>query len=507
MLHRLLNALILLPDRCCYQVPEDLGLRASAITFANALGQPLHGWWFAPCEPTAAGDDRPGAAPVIVFCPGTSGNLSSHLYYIELLCRAGCWVLGFDYTGFGRSAGQASLHTLVPDVLCAGDFLRREKGVRHFGIFGISLGANLALQVASQRPDIRAVAVEGLALYSEITRGVLEDGVMGPRSIRQVAYQEAPLAPRRPHVLNTHLVCGWLARGLARAGAAFFPFAGKDPRLPARQLSATPVFCIHGVDDPLLPFEATLQVYEVLPGVKQLWLIPAVGHAQEAVLAQDGEYVAQLGAFFRMAFQERQPETLQSMTCRLVPHGADYYDVQLCNAGAPGMALVTVIGEQTLVSKTLWVETCATFSVLIKGQPPSVHCLRLLDVHGKAMPEPDASTRRGQQYRACFQPLIRALSRALHERRWHEIGTLVERLPDERPESPFDFFLGIYCVQIVRLTRRKMPHVARLAAQAFTRYWHYGPGSVASEPSALQTLLAAELGQSEPLSVSRLGPS
>jgi hypothetical protein len=43
MLHRLLNALILLPDRYRYQVPADLGLRADEITFPNAKGQLLGG--------------------------------------------------------------------------------------------------------------------------------------------------------------------------------------------------------------------------------------------------------------------------------------------------------------------------------------------------------------------------------------------------------------------------------------------------------------------------------
>jgi hypothetical protein len=32
-------------------------------------------------------------------------------------------VLSVDYTGFGQSAGQASLHTLVSDILCASNFL------------------------------------------------------------------------------------------------------------------------------------------------------------------------------------------------------------------------------------------------------------------------------------------------------------------------------------------------------------------------------------------------
>ena len=92
-------------------------------------------------------------------------------------------MLSVDYTGFGQSTGQASLYTLVPDLLGASNFLRREKHVQTFGIFGMSLGANLALLVASQRQEVRAVAVEGLALYGEITRGVLTDGIMGPRDV------------------------------------------------------------------------------------------------------------------------------------------------------------------------------------------------------------------------------------------------------------------------------------------------------------------------------------
>src|SRR5512132_2531867 len=83
MLHRLLNALILLPDRYCYQVPADLGLRADEITFPNVQGQLLHGFWFRPVGPMAS-EAPQDEAPVVLFCSGTSGNLSSHLYYIEL---------------------------------------------------------------------------------------------------------------------------------------------------------------------------------------------------------------------------------------------------------------------------------------------------------------------------------------------------------------------------------------------------------------------------------------
>ena len=495
MLYRLLNTLILLPDRYRYQVPADLGLCADEVAFPNAQGQRLHGFWFKPVGQTTAAEAPHDEAPVVLFCPGTSGNLSSHLYYIELLCRAGCAVLSVDYTGFGQSTGQASLHTLVPDLLCASNFLCREKHARTFGIFGMSLGANLALLVASQRQEVRAVAVEGLALYGEITRGVLADGIMGPRNVTTVTYENRPPVIRRHHVLNQWRVSSWLAKTFAWAGMTFFPFAGKDPRQPALTLTDTSVLCIHGVEDPLLPFEGTLQVYDALPGAKQLWLIPEVGHSQEAALAQDGEYVAQLARFFHAALRDQAHVATPSITSQLVPQGSESYVLHLYNAGTPGLVLTTVVSEHDLMCRTVWVRNAAEVSVHAPGRLPTVSCLPLSEVEGDGNRAHIRYTPRGQQYRTIFRPLLRDLSQMLHERRLHDLEALLHTLPYERPTAPFDFFLGIYCAQIMQRTRQKLPSLAQVAAQVFTRYWHYRPEA---EPSGHQTLgaLAAEvLGQ------------
>src|SRR5439155_21371631 len=194
-----------------------------------------------------------------------------------------------------------------------------------------------------QRQEVRAVAVEGLALYGEITRGVLADGMMGPRHVTTVTYEDRPPVVRRHHVLNQWRVSGWLARALAWAGMTFFPFAGKDPRELARMLTDIPVLCVHGVDDPLLPFEGTLQVYDALPGTKQLWLIPEVSHPQEAALAQDGEYVAQLAHFFDATLRGNARFDSPSITSQLVPQGPDRYVLQLRNAGSPCLVLTTIV--------------------------------------------------------------------------------------------------------------------------------------------------------------------
>ena len=103
------------------------------------------------------------------------------------------------------------------------------------------------------------MAVEGLALYGEITRGVLADGIMGPRDVTTVTYEDLPPVARRHHVLNQRRVSGWLAKTLAWAWHDLLCLLpGEDPREPARTLTDTPVLCIHGIDDPPVTFREHL---------------------------------------------------------------------------------------------------------------------------------------------------------------------------------------------------------------------------------------------------------
>jgi pimeloyl-ACP methyl ester carboxylesterase len=477
MIHRWLNSLILLPDRYCYQEPADLGLHAETVVFPNAQGVPLHGLFCQSWSTEKAAHTPPGDRPVVLFCPGTSGNLSSHLHYVELLCRAGCAVLGFDYTGFGQSAGTASLQTLGSDVLCAGDFLRTSKQVERFGLFGLSIGANTALLAAALRPDvICGVAVEGLAMQQEVIRGILTRGIMGPRHIDTMVYDGLPQPRYAAHVLNRWHMRGWMADMFAWLGVACFPFQGKAPQRQVAALKDTPVLFIHGAEDPLLPFEATLQVYDAKPGAKRLWLIPGVGHAQEPVLAQDAEYAAQLGAFFHdvLPWQHQPHVGTPAITCEVVAQPGGAFTVQLRNPGPPAVVLLTMVHDTRVEFRTVWLSDAMALPQVLRHRPRQVGCLRLFTGSGCGNTIRHCLSRRGQRYREMFQPSIRGLSRLLHEGRLKDLDTLLQALPQDRPEAPFDFFLGVYCVQIMQRTRHKLPHIARAAAMAFCRYWHYG---------------------------------
>ena len=494
MIHRLLNSLILLPDPYCYQTPADLGLWAEEVTFPNAQGDRLRGL-FCQQNPPARPHD---AAPVVLFCPGTAGNLSSHLHYVELLCRAGCTVLGFDYTGFGQSAGQASRRSLVTDVLSASDFLRHVKQVDGLGIFGVSIGATVALKAAALQPEaVRGVAVEGVAIQSEVVRGLLAEGMMGPRYIEAITYDGRSSGPRLAHVLNPVPLGAWFVDTISRLGTAFFPFPGKDLQEQPRALKDVPVLFIHGVEDPLLPFEATLQAYAAKPGEKRLWLIPRVGHAQEPILAQDAEYAAQLGDFFhRVLPSDRQPHaSIPPMTCEVIAQDPKTFCLRLHNPGPPGLALTTIVGHKAVDFRTVWVHDRAEVPDIAIGERPQVSCCRLFEVTGCGDTADVRLTARGRRYQEVFQPQVRELSKILHESRLKDLEALLDALPWEKPEAPFDFFLGVYCVQIMRRTQHKLPHMARAAAEAFCRYWPDNVPVVAPFSPTPWDLVCAVLGK------------
>src|ERR1051326_2951166 len=75
-------------------------------------GKELFAWYLRARNPVAS----------LLFCHGNSGNLTNVASVMPYLLRAGCNVLLFDYRGFGRSPGRASVSGVVSDVLTAAAF-------------------------------------------------------------------------------------------------------------------------------------------------------------------------------------------------------------------------------------------------------------------------------------------------------------------------------------------------------------------------------------------------
>jgi uncharacterized protein len=144
----------------------------------------------------------PGAdrRPAFVFChPLAEEKLWTHrifVSYARQLAAAGYPVFRFDQTGSGDSEGSfsdVSMATLCADLRCAIREVRRLAGATAVSLLGLRLGANVAMMVADDAPDVRH-----LILWSPITDGerylqeLLRINLMTQMATYRVVRQERP---------------------------------------------------------------------------------------------------------------------------------------------------------------------------------------------------------------------------------------------------------------------------------------------------------------------------
>jgi uncharacterized protein len=144
------------------------------VAFEAGDGVDLSGWY----RPT-----RNGATILVVH--GGGGDRTGAVAHAELLVRHGYGVLLYDARGRGKSEGtQNSWGWGWPeDVAGALAFLktRPEVDPERIGALGLSTGADVLVQVAGQRTDLKAVVADGTAAGSfEDTQRVMGLGAMTP---------------------------------------------------------------------------------------------------------------------------------------------------------------------------------------------------------------------------------------------------------------------------------------------------------------------------------------
>jgi fermentation-respiration switch protein FrsA (DUF1100 family) len=134
-----------MPSRALEASPADIGLAYESVQLTARDGTRLHAW-FVPA-PTARG--------TLLFSHGNAGNIAHRLDSISLFHSLGLNVLIFDYRGYGESEGKPSEKGTYLDVQAAWDYLLEERRVppEEIIIFGRSLGAAIAAELASQHPS------------------------------------------------------------------------------------------------------------------------------------------------------------------------------------------------------------------------------------------------------------------------------------------------------------------------------------------------------------------
>jgi hypothetical protein len=147
------------PSAAVENTPASAGLAFDPVAFAvTDAGVPrLKGWWI----PAAKGS--PSGRLTVVYLHGQSGNIGDTVDALAQLHAAGANVLAFDYRGYGQSqfARPSETH-LRQDAEWALDYLTgtRQIDARTIVLDGTGLGANLALEVAAEHPELGGVIVD-----------------------------------------------------------------------------------------------------------------------------------------------------------------------------------------------------------------------------------------------------------------------------------------------------------------------------------------------------------
>jgi len=192
-----------MPSRALTATPANIGLDYEDVSLETSDGVEIHGWYV------------PGRSDkVLLFFHGNAGNVSHRLESIRQFHGLGLTVLIIDYRGYGQSGGKASEKGTYRDADSSWRYLTQVRGIaaNNIVIFGRSLGASVAAQLASKQ--------EPLAL-------IVESSFM---SVPEIAQELYPWLPAR-----------WLSR---------LKHATRDY---VRDVNC-PVLVIHSRDDEIIPF-------------------------------------------------------------------------------------------------------------------------------------------------------------------------------------------------------------------------------------------------------------
>jgi hypothetical protein len=130
--------------------PAQFQMRYQEVQFLASDGTPLSGWWIPANRPRGT----------VVYCHGNAGNIGSHAHVAPEFFRRGFNLLLWDYRGYGRSGGRPSEKGIYDDARAAFDAAEAMSGKLPVLVYGNSLGAAIAVQLATERP-VAALIVQG----------------------------------------------------------------------------------------------------------------------------------------------------------------------------------------------------------------------------------------------------------------------------------------------------------------------------------------------------------
>jgi fermentation-respiration switch protein FrsA (DUF1100 family) len=239
------TGLFFIPDREFYLTPEVQSLTPRDVFFNSPDGLRLHGIYINHQGPTRRG--------VVLVCHGNKENLSTHVLLDLWLVREGYDLFIFDYRGYGRSEGKATVDGIHMDALAALRTLLHMPANREERIivYGKSLGGAVAVHTvaaSAQKSRVRALIIE--SAFSDYRIKAREE-------VRKTPTGWLVMYPVSLLVNNRFSPLRWIDRA-----------------------SPVPVLIIHGTHDLVVHVEHGRLLYEAAEEPKEYWEINGMGHVR-----------------------------------------------------------------------------------------------------------------------------------------------------------------------------------------------------------------------------------
>jgi fermentation-respiration switch protein FrsA (DUF1100 family) len=195
----------------------------------------------------------PGANKTVIVSHGIGGNLTTRNDLTAIILGAGASVFIYDYQGYGRSAGTASLNTVCDDGLAAYRYVTGALRIRPSNVVacGESMGTGVSCFIAEH------ASVSGLILQSPFT------------CLASRCAEIVPLLQGYP---------SWT-----------YPTSGLDNRTWVSHIKA-PLLVVHGERDSMIPVRHAREVFDAATSRKELVIVPAAAHTGDPALMNSPLY-------------------------------------------------------------------------------------------------------------------------------------------------------------------------------------------------------------------------
>ncbi|WP_044895300.1 alpha/beta hydrolase [Bacillus alveayuensis] len=254
------------------ETPSDYGLSYENVEFASKDGKiALKGWIIEPEQK---------AKMTVIFSHGYGGNRhESNVPFLPIakrLADEGYRIIMFDFRASGESDGE--MITLGAkekyDLLGVIDYAKQHYP-EPIVLYGISMGAATSILAAGMSEDVKGIIAD--SPFSDL-EGYLRTYM--------------PVWTNLPNVPFTYLILTLIPMLTELDPSESVPIKALDDIAPR------PILFIHSKDDPSIPYEESVKMYEKSRETSELWLTEKAGHVKSFEVYGD-EYVERILAFLQ----------------------------------------------------------------------------------------------------------------------------------------------------------------------------------------------------------------